>query len=603
MRHLNLSFNVQSTDSLISVFHQVDKLYTLLTILFLMTCNLAHCQNQKKVDSLLQVAEKQTDTTQIITYAMLWAEYLYTDPLSSKPYLDSTIVLAKRLNNDSFIARTTNYLGVYYNMTSQYEKSDSIYDMVVDMYTKLGDTIQVCAALNNKANTLRSLGRYKECLEVHLNSLKLKEKIGDTEESIAASYWNIGNIHGDIENFEISNEYYNKAKVIYEELKDIDALASIKVNMAINLQNQFQFEKSKSLFLEVEPYYIEQNYNNDLAGIYDNLGWGYAQQDSLDLAEYYYNKSLDISVQYGETSLIGLTLRHLGELYNKKGNYRKALQYMEDALQIAETTGTRKKMIGDLLEISKAYAGLGRFKKAYEYHIEYHKLHEEILNKENIERMNELEVQYQTEKKEKELIIKQNEIKLLEERKQKAENEKLFLIISLIGATALAITIIYGLRQKMKRNKVEREKLDKDLGFKEKELTTHALHLAHKNEVLLDLKSQLEELKTDSKNARQYQKIINNINLDINNDSNWEQFRSYFEDVHKDFNSKVMRYYPDLSNNDLRLMSLLKMNLSSKEIANILNISVEGVKKARYRLRKKLNLNTEESLQELVIEL
>ena len=64
-----------------------------------------------------------------------------------------------------------------------------------------------------------------------------------------------------------------------------------------------------------------------------------------------------------------------------------------------------------------------------------------------------------------------------------------------------------------------------------------------------------------------------------------------------------MRSYPNVSNNDLRLMSLLKMNLSSKEIANILNISIEGVKKARYRLRKKLNLSTEESLQELVIEL
>lgn len=64
-----------------------------------------------------------------------------------------------------------------------------------------------------------------------------------------------------------------------------------------------------------------------------------------------------------------------------------------------------------------------------------------------------------------------------------------------------------------------------------------------------------------------------------------------------------MRSYPEVSNNDLRLMSLLKLNLSSKEIANILNISVEGVKKARYRLRKKLNLNTEESPQELVIEL
>lgn len=603
MSQLNLSFNVPTITNFLSTNQPVDKLRSCIIIMFMVMHHLGYCQDQKKVDSLLQVAAVQTDTTQIISYAMLWVEYLYTDPPASKPYLDSTLILAKRLNNKSFIARTTNYLGVYYNMTSQYEKSDSIYNIVIDMYYKLGDTVQVCAALNNKANTLRSLGRYRECLEVHLKSLKLKEKIGDSDESIAASYWNIGNIHGDIENYKISNEYYNKAKVIYEQLKDVDALASIKVNMAINLQNQFQFEESKSLFLEVEPYYIEQNYNNDLAGIYDNLGWGYAQQDSLDIAEYYYNKSLDISRQYGETSLIGLTLRHLGELFNKKGDYRKALRYMEDALEISEETGTRKKMIGDLLEISKSYAGLGRYKKAYEYHKDYHKLHDEILNKENIERMNELEVQYQTEKKEKELIIKQNDIKLLEERKQKAENEKLFLIISLFGSTALAIAIIYGLRQKMKRNKVVRQKMDKDLEFKEKELTTHALHLAHKNEVLLDLKSQLEELKADSKNARQYQKIINHINLDINNDHNWEQFRAYFEDVHKDFNAKVMRNYPDLSNNDLRLMSLLKMNLSSKEIASILNISVEGVKKARYRLRKKLNLNTEESLQQLVIEL
>ena len=276
---------------------------------------------------------------------------------------------------------------------------------------------------------------------------------------------------------------------------------------------------------------------------------------------------------------------------------------MKDALQNAKDTGTRKKMIGDLLEISKAYAGLGRYKKAYEFHTDYHKLHDEILGEENIERMNELEVQYQTEKKEKELIIKQNEIKLLEERKQKAENRVLFFIITAIGILLFALAVFYGLRQKIKRNKIERSKLDSDLAFKEKELTTHALHLAHKNEVLLNLKSQLKELKSKSSNSKSYQQVINTINLDINNDNNWEQFKNYFEDVHKDFNSKVMNNYPKVSTNDLRLMSLLKMNLSSKEIANILNISIEGVKKARYRLRKKLNLSTEESLQELVIDL
>lgn len=603
MNLLNVPMIVPFSKRFSDVHAKVDKLYLLLIVAIGLSGQLSHSQNQKRVDSLLQAASKQTDTTQIITYATLWAEYLFVDPLASKPYLDSTMVLAKRLGNKEFIARTTNYSGVYHNMTSQYEKSIPIYDEVIEMYKALGDMTQVCAAMNNKANSLRSLGRYNECLETHMESLKLKEEIGDTEESIAASYWNIGNIQGDIENFEISNTYYNKAKVIYEKMDSKDDLASIKVNMALNLKGQKEYEEAKSLLLEVEPYYIEKNYNNDLAGIYDNVGWILAQQDSLELAENYYNESLEISRQYGETSLIGLNLRHLGELYNKKGEYRKALQYMKDALQISEETGTRKKMIGDLLEMSKAYAGLGRYKKAYEYHIDYHKLHDEILGEENIKKMNELEVQYQTEKKEKELIIKQNEIKLLEERKQRAENQKFFLIISLIGALALAASIVYALRQKMKRNKIEREKLDKDLEYKEKQLTTHALHLAHKNEVLQDLKSQIKELKSEGANSRKYQNVINTINLDINNDSTWQQFQNYFEDVHKGFNSKVMGSYPNVSNNDLRLMSLLKMNLSSKEIANILNISIEGVKKARYRLRKKLDLSTEDSLQELILTL
>ena len=82
-----------------------------------------------------------------------------------------------------------------------------------------------------------------------------------------------------------------------------------------------------------------------------------------------------------------------------------------------------------------------------------------------------------------------------------------------------------------------------------------------------------------------------------------EYAKRYFEEVHKDFNSNVKIKYPQVTSNELRLLALLKMNLSSKEIANILNISAEGIKKARYRLRKKLNITTEDSLQDLVIRL
>ncbi|MEM7382317.1 MAG: LuxR C-terminal-related transcriptional regulator, partial [Bacteroidota bacterium] len=100
-----------------------------------------------------------------------------------------------------------------------------------------------------------------------------------------------------------------------------------------------------------------------------------------------------------------------------------------------------------------------------------------------------------------------------------------------------------------------------------------------------------------------YQQLIRSINFDLQNDNNWKNFSRYFEEVHKDFNSNVKAKYPELTSNELRLLALLKMNLSSKEIANILNISPNGIKKARYRLRKKLDISTEESLQDLVISL
>ena len=547
------------------------------------------------------VYKYQTDTTQIDTYTQLFADYIYVDPYQAKPYLDSIVKLAKELKNDDYIARTTNVTGVYYNFTSQYKKSDSVFGIALDLYKKLGDSVQMCAIMNNRAIALRSLGRFREALETHMTSLKLKELINDDEESIAASYWNIANLQGDIGNYETSNEYYEKAKVIYEKLDLEQDLKSVVNNMAINLNLMGKNAESIPLFLESIAYNKANNFHNDLAGAYDNIGSSYFNLDSIAIAKDYYEKSLEISQRFGETSLIGLNYRHLGEVYIKENQPRKALDYFQKSLNISKEVGSRKVMITDYLRLATTYETLGDYKKAYSNYKSYHELHGEILNKENIERMNELEVQYQTEKREKELIIKENEIIILEEREEKAKSEKLFLIITLIGAIAFAISLIYGLRQKMKRNKIAREKLDASLAYKEKELTTHALHLAHKNEILLDLKSQLKDLKSDAGDTRHYQRIINNINLDINNDNNWEQFRSYFEDVHKDFNAKVLKNYPEVSNNDLRLMALLKMNLSSKEIANILNISTEGVKKARYRLRKKLNLNTDDSLQELVI--
>ena len=204
-----------------------------------------------------------------------------------------------------------------------------------------------------------------------------------------------------------------------------------------------------------------------------------------------------------------------------------------------------------------------------------------------------------SKEKEQQIALQEKEITVLEQEASISNLQRILLAIALL----LSAIGFYALRQRLKRNKLEKEKVANELAFKRKELTTHALHLAKKNEVLEGLKQKAEELKANEASNKGYQHLIRTINFDLQDDNNWDNFARYFEEVHKDFNSNVKSKYPEVTSNELRLMALLKMNLSSKEIANILNISPEGIKKARYRLRKKLDITTEDSLQDLVLSL
>ena len=138
------------------------------------------------------------------------------------------------------------------------------------------------------------------------------------------------------------------------------------------------------------------------------------------------------------------------------------------------------------------------------------------------------------------------------------------------------------------------------LDFKNKELTTQALHIAQKNEMLNSIKSELEELRRKD-DSSQFGGVLSKINLDAQIDRNWDQFIQLFTDTNQDFLQTISTRYPSVTKNELRLCALLKMNLTSKDIGTILNISDDGVKKARYRLRKKMQLETNDSLEATIV--
>ncbi|MCB9307378.1 MAG: hypothetical protein H6565_12350 [Lewinellaceae bacterium] len=148
------------------------------------------------------------------------------------------------------------------------------------------------------------------------------------------------------------------------------------------------------------------------------------------------------------------------------------------------------------------------------------------------------------------------------------------------------------------RTEAEREKLMLEVENKNRELSNAALNLIRKNEVLQRLKDDLLDAKNE---PIALQKIVRLIDEHLEGDHDWEIFEESFNRVHDDFFKRLMHDYPELTPGDMRLAAYLKMNLSSKEIAPLLNISVRGVENKRYRLRKKLGLSEEANLTEFIM--
>ena len=150
-------------------------------------------------------------------------------------------------------------------------------------------------------------------------------------------------------------------------------------------------------------------------------------------------------------------------------------------------------------------------------------------------------------------------------------------------------------------NRLEKERLMNEIDIKRKELANTTMMAAKKNEVLMEIQGELNKDKSKFSNQFRIKHIMNKINNAVKNKDEWKVFETNFNEVHEDFFKVILEKYPKLTSKDLKLCSYLKMNLSSKEIAPLMGISVRGVEVHRYRLRKKMDLDSDVNLTKFLI--
>mgnify|MGYP001141444884 CR=1 FL=1 len=217
-----------------------------------------------------------------------------------------------------------------------------------------------------------------------------------------------------------------------------------------------------------------------------------------------------------------------------------------------------------------------------------------------------MQTKYETVKKDKELALKDKEIS-----DNRVRQRTILVGMLLLVSAAFFIVSRQRLRNRKDKEIFEtNEKLiqeqlknaEQDLKFKNKELTTYALHIIQKNNILTELKESIQEAVDDmsADESKRLNKLIHLINYSFNLDRDWKDFKIAFEQVHEGFFEKLQKHYPNISPSEIRLCALLRLNFASKEIAAIMGISPDSVKVARYRLRKKLELSRNDSLVDFI---
>lgn len=343
-----------------------------------------------------------------------------------------------------------------------------------------------------------------------------------------------------------------------------------------------------------------------MAKLYNNLGILAGQDGELDKAEDYFNRAIDYNKKAGKEGHFAHIYLNIGNCKYLRGDLDGAARYATLALeQSRKESGLRNELLCREA-LAEIYEQKGVNKLALENLKSAVVLKDSLFGFEKAREGIQAELQYQYQKQKKEMELQQE--KLLSDKENKAKFYMLFAVILLFGIALL--TVLY-LMQKTKaaKSKLEQEALalrnenlalktetlEKQLDDKEKELSTHAEYLLNRQDYVDSVIDRLKNVSAEAADDAEMSKMLDDIRTNIR-ESMKDEFSVLFQTLHHDFYKNLYAMHGNLTPNEKRLCTFIRLNLSSKEISNITQQSVKAIEIARSRIRVKFGLDRKDNL-------
>jgi tetratricopeptide (TPR) repeat protein len=557
---------------------------TLLGVVFLCLSSTLVFAQTRTIDSLqirLRAYQKE-DTIKVNLLNTLGYKYWIVDANKSISFGGKALQLSEKINDSKGQARANRVIGVAY----------------------------------------WSQGYHIKALEYLNDSHKIYEALGD-KEGVANTRLNIGMVYSDLKDYDKALSYYEQAINEFTGLELKSRIATTFTKMGTILIELHKNDDALQYLMDALQMHIDSNFIYGIAEVHNRLGKLYFNKNEIEQAYYHIKKAMSLGDQVSDIHGLTDNLIVYGKILHASNKIDEATVEISKALQLAKEN--------NLIQFELlAYEVLKELKKeqnkpeeSFVFYDKYIVLKDSLFNSEKSKEIAYLEFKNEIEGQNKALLA-------LKEKEKKNNLIKLILIIGVIILSIAGYVIYIISRQRSKKSKelsiktqeymeslnaltqnklenseLKRQELRRQLDFKNKELTAYALNFIKKNEVVEQLQQTINKVKKSTtvekgKLVTDLNKIIRK-NLSI--DKDWEDFSRFFDDVHKGFYSNLKSKHEGLTSNDLKICSLIRLNLNIKETASILAISPESVKTARYRLRKKLELDPQQEIFNYLVQL
>ncbi|MGK7396321.1 MAG: tetratricopeptide repeat protein [Candidatus Cyclobacteriaceae bacterium M3_2C_046] len=406
-------------------------------ILFMWPC-FSTAKDNPKVDSLKQMLKKTPPEQQLELLLNIANEVQKTEPTAAETYYEQALNLLDLDKPSEEVFRFYTFRSRNHLYQHQYQHSLDLANKALE-WKELAQPLYLKELFATIGTSNYYMSRFKEAIEAHLNSLRVCEEHGLAAET-AGIMNNIGSVYIAMQNWKKTEEYLTSALKLAKKHQNKHEEGRAIGNMAILYVMQEEYDRAEEWFFKNLDFHLNNNDLHSACNIYNNIGVLYERTDKIPQALEYYQKALDLAVNLDDKASAALGYQNVAIAHSKLKQFDDAILNYKIGLEMTRKLGNRDKLRDGYLGISEMYEAMGDLKNALKYHKMYFLLNDSLVNEHHRMAVSELEIRYETEKKEKE-ILSLSEQKLINEASIIKKNAS----IRRLSITLVVALFIFGM--------------------------------------------------------------------------------------------------------------------------------------------------------------